>query len=850
MLSNSITFGGLLRQLRRRNGMTQAELGGRVGLSGAHISHLEKNQRLPDLNAVAANFVDALALHDEPRAAAQLIELAASARGEHWPSAASASWRRPNSHPGKIAALESPPLRLPVPPNALIGRERDVMHACDRLLNHTGRLLTLVGPPGVGKTRLGLAVAARLGTFFADGVYFVPLAGITDPALLATAVLAAMEVGEQARWQQAPRVRLIEFLRRKEILLLLDNFEQIIGAAPLLAEWLTECPKLHLLVTSRATLRLRAEQQLHVQPLAPEAAVELFIQRAQLIDSEFAFAASYVAEYGAEIATLCQRLDYLPLAIELIAARTNLLGLPALLGQLDRGSLDLLTGGYEDLPPRHRTLRQAIEYSYELLGDDERRLFQTLGVFAGSFDLDVVRALGVDEKLLQRLVEVSLVHSEKDEHGNRQFQLLGTLREFAREQLAANGELPLAHQRHAEYCLALVKEAEWHLGDEQQKWWLDRLEYYHDDLRVALTWALADQELELALGLASALCWFWGCRGHYNDLHRWLKQAIVQAERRWELSPRLQAPDLDEPLRQKVDLLANALLIQGGVIESDYDYAGASALLEHSLALDTLTGPKLTTARIYHMLTWAAVKQGDYERANIMGYQALHIVRTLAHVEEHERRPMEAYVLSVLGLNAFFSAELARSEWLTTQAKALFAELGDRRYLAYMALNLGRVALYAGEYERAGVLIHKSLAQLREIGDTDGVAQSLYEVGVVALRKGNLAQAQHAFQEGLACLRHSGLLRRFIYPMRGLAEVTYRRGQTALAAQLLGAAEMIRQSIKAPIHRVFAPDFQATLAGVRTQMDEETFAAIYTTGCSMTPEEAVAYALANLADAG
>jgi tetratricopeptide (TPR) repeat protein len=295
-----------------------------------------------------------------------------------------------------------------------------------------------------------------------------------------------------------------------------------------------------------------------------------------------------------------------------------------------------------------------------------------------------------------------------------------------------------------------------------------------------------------------------------------------------------------------VDLLANALLIQGGVIESDYDYAGASALLEYSLALDTLTEPKLTTARIHHMLAWLALKQGDYERSNLLGYQALYIVRTLAHVEEHERRPMEAYVLAQLGTNAFFSAELARSERLTMQARALFAELGEIRYLAYMALNLGRVALYAGEYERADVIIHKSLAQLRDIDDIDGVAQTLYEVGMVALRKGNLDQAQQAFQEGIACLRHSGLLRRFIYPMRGLAEVTRQRGQTVLAAQLLGALEMIRQSIKAPIHPVFAPDFQATLAGVRTQLDEDTFATIYTTGCSMTPEEAVAFALANM----
>jgi predicted ATPase len=730
-------------------------------------------------------------------------------------------------------------LRLPQPPNALIGREREVTRACDRMLHHTGRLLTLVGPPGVGKTRLGLAVAARLGASLADGVCFVPLAGITDPAFVAPAVLAALGVEENSRRQQAPQSRLIEFLRRKEMLLLLDNLEQVLTAAPLLAEWLAECPRLHLLVTSRAALHLRAEQRMYVEPLAPEAAVELFVQRAQLVDPEFVLTEAN----GPSLEALCRRLDYLPLAIELIAARTDLLGVPALLARLKMGSLDLLAGDTQDLPARQRTLRQAIGQSYALLGDEERRLFRALGIFAGSFGLDAVHVYGADEPMLQRLLQMSLVHSETDERGNRRFRLLETLREFALEQLAANSELADAQRWHAEYCLALAEEAELHNWGEEQKVWLDRLEQNHDNLRAALAWVLANGEVELALRLASALCWFWGCRGYYEDRHRWLKQALVLAEQSWEFSPDIQKPLFDVALRRQVDVLANALLVEGGIIESDYDYAAAAVLLEGSLALDTLTGPKLTTVRIYHMLAWLAVKQGDYARGECWGNQALQLVHTLPHLEEGERHRMLAYVLEQLSSNALMKAEFTRSEQLAQQAKALFAALGDERYIAYTQINLGRAALYSGDYARAHRTLMSSLAQLREVGDIDGTARNLYEVGVLALRRGDLSQAQQAFREGLASMRYSGYLRRFVYQLRGLAEVARQRGRYVVAAQLLGALEMLRQTAKAPLPPLYALDFEATGTGVRSQLDDAAFAAAYASGYALTPDEAVAFAL-------
>ncbi len=523
------SFGEFLRQLRKRAAMTQGDLAAATGYSVSFISSLECNTRRPDIEQIAQHFVPALGLHDEPRLAARLIELAASARGEKLSPLLQVAALQP---PLFVVEEEDRGPTLPLPPAEMIGRNAEVSLLCKRLLGHRGRLLTLTGPPGVGKTRLALEIAERLANLLEDGVQFIPLATLDDAAQLAATIGTAL--GLTVGGKKAPDARLISHLRRKQMLLVLDNFEQLLTgpdmvvdpvaaqapATALVAALLRECPELQIIVTSRERLHLRAEQRHRVAPLDEEAAVELFMQRIQLHE----VAANLTEADRPTLRAICRQLDCLPLAIELAAPRLDLLDPAALLAHVRAHRLDVLVDGALDLPPRQRTLRAAIQSSYILLTPAEQTLFCDLGVFVGSFDHAAVDSLHHAPALLESLRSKSML-TVFLQHGAPRFALLETLREFALEHLVQSGREEVARKRHAAYYRELAHQATRNMQGATKASWLDRIELEHDNLRAALQWTL-DQDPVCALRLAVDLEEFWHLRGYGRDAERWLNAAL------------------------------------------------------------------------------------------------------------------------------------------------------------------------------------------------------------------------------------------------------------------------------------------------------------------------------------
>jgi predicted ATPase len=693
------------------------------------------------------------------------------------------------------------------------------------------RLLTLTGPGGVGKTRLAIAVASSAANAFADGVAFVELAPVANPALILPTF--ARTLGVRERGTQTLGDSVVNFLEDKQLLLVLDNCEHLVAAAPIVADALAACPDLVILATSRTPLHIRAEWEFPVAPLAlpdaqdlpppPELAaipsVDLFVARAEAANRTFALTAGNARD----VAAITVQLDGLPLAIELAAARVKILSPSALLDRLEH-RLPLLTGGPRDVPARQQAVRSTLDWSYDLLTPEEQALFRRLSVFAGGFTLEAAesvsravekksgsrgvgtlgsRDVGEDGKdgkeepspasaprsalstqhsaldLVSSLVDKNLLRALEGADGEPRFGMLETMREYGLERLELAGELTEMRDRHAAWCLDLAERAEPKVTGSDQPRWIAQLDREHDNLRAALGWSIDQREIEVAERLSGALWRFWDIRGHYAEGRRWFDQVLAGSAC---------APSVAR---------AKACRGAAGLASRQVDYARATALQEEALAISRALGDRDGIAASVSYLGFIAHERGDDERAIPLLEESL----------------------------------------------ALYRALDDRIGLMRTLNNFGCVAYDRGDYPLAVALHEEGLAVGRELGNQNAIAYSQINLGQVANTLGDYPQALERFREAITRFRALGNKACLAECFEGFAQVAAAAGQEERVAQLLGTAEALRVAIGVPATTAHRAEVERDTSPALARLSEEVAQKAWKAGQAMSVDDAVSFAI-------
>ncbi len=726
----------------------------------------------------------------------------------------------------------SPPTNLPASLTSFLGREQELDDLAQLLANN--RVVTLTGPGGTGKTRLALQTASAQAAAFPDGVFFVDLAPLQDPTLVPSAVAQAL--GVQGLPEIPLRESVLRFLREKRMLLVLDNYEHLLAAAEFAGALLQAGPALTLLVTSRAPLRVRGEREYPVAPLplpleelgtaaaAENPAVALFVLRARDVRPEFVLTDANVVT----VAAICTRLDGLPLAIELAAARVRVLQPAALLARLEQ-RLPLLAGGLRDVPARQRSLRDTIAWSTALLETAEQTLFRRLAVFAGGCTLEAAGAvcdlagdLGSDVfEGMGSLVEKSLLRETEGPGGESRFGMLETIREFALDQLRACGEEPALRTRHVQFFLQFADQADRAFRGEAHSLWLQRLMVEHDNVRAALAWSQVEPtQHDAGLRLAGLLVEFWLDAGLASEGRRWLSALLARDETAATLS------------RAHAHYAAGCLDFNLG------DYDQAEQQLRAAVPLFRDQNEALGLARTLHILGHVGYSRGGLEYAATQFAECLELFRDL------DDTYMASTLLGDLGCVSRDREEYDRASGFLTEALRLARQLGDNDAISHALRELATVVMLQGEHDLAATLCNEALALTREYGDKRGIVGVLNNLGRLAHLQGEEARAVALYRESLQEALEIGDKLSSVEAIEGVATSLFLLPHAEHTTRLFGAAAALRKELGAALPPAAGAERGHILSGLRAALGAEAFGAADAAGRSLTLAEAASETLA------